>query len=387
MILAFAIVGILIALLPAGMFLSNLPLFEMPMLKQSERTQPPDKATMGDADSAYTASVLIPARDEANGISDSIKAALDSRDVCVEVVVLDDHSTDHTAEIVKRLAETDTRVRYVLGKPLPPAWNGKQHACFQLAQIASYDRLVFLDADVRMQPDGLATLAAYQDATGVDLLSAFPHQETGTLLEIWMIPMMHYVLLGFLPLNRMRASTHPSYAAGCGQLFMTCKDAYRRSGTHEAIRSSRHDGLKLPRIYRKAGLMSDVVDGTQIADCRMYHSAGEVIRGLLKNAEEGIANPRLIVPFSILLLGSSVLPMATLIWALATANLPALVLSIVGVLVGHFPRAIAGVRFRQSPWGVLFHWPATLLFVLLQWIALGFHLLGIQVAWRGRTEV
>lgn len=243
-----------------------------------------------------------------------------------------------------------------------------------------------MDADVRLQPQAVSRLVAHQDTTGVALLSAFPHQETGTLLEKLIIPMMHFILLGFLPLARMRASTQPAYAAGCGQLFLTRRDSYREAGTHAAIGESRHDGLKLPRVYRAAGMTTDVVDGTSIAECRMYHSAEEVIRGVLKNANEGIANPRLILPFSLSLLGGSVLPVVALVCSVITQNPPAIALSIVGVLIGHLPRAIAAVRFRQSSMGVVCHSLATSIFVALQWVALSNQLLGRQIAWRGRTK-
>ena len=245
----------------------------------------------------------------------------------MEVVVLDDNSSDATAEIVKRIAQADERVRYFRGSPLPCGWNGKQHACKQLAELARHDRLVFLDADVRLRPDALKRLTDRQDESGVALLSGFPHQETGTMLERWIIPLMHFILLGFLPLRRMRSSRQPAYAAGCGQLFMTRKMDYERAGTHEAIRASRHDGLKLPRAYRQAGLSTDVVDAAKLAECRMYRSAAEVVRGVLKNAIEGIANPRLIVPFSLLLLGGSVLPVVTLAWAACERNGLAIILS------------------------------------------------------------
>ena len=83
-------------------------------------------------------------------------------------------------------------------------------------------------------------------------------------------------------------------------------------GGHSAIRDSRHDGIQLPRVYRRAGHWTDIFDATDIARCRMYTSAQQVCNGLLKNATEGIANARLIVPFSILLVGGSVLPVALL---------------------------------------------------------------------------
>lgn len=374
MIIALAIVGILLSLLPALTFLANLPLFAC-LLELDD-----------DSESEQKASVLIPARDEEDSIAASIAAALESEHLEVEVIVYDDHSTDRTAEIVQQLASSDPRVRYFAGGELPDGWNGKQHACYQLAQRATNERIVFLDADVRLRPSALARLVHRQEETGVDLLSAFPHQETGTWLEKWIIPMMHFILLGFLPFSRMRSSEHPAYAAGCGQLFMTTQTAYQRAGTHEAIRESRHDGLKLPRVYRESGQMTDVVDGTNLAVCRMYHSAAQVVGGVMKNAIEAIANPRLIVVFTVLLIGGSVLPLLVLGWSILASNQWGIVLAAIGVILGHMPRAIAAVKFHQSPLGVLCHGPATLLFVLLQWVALFNHLLGRQVAWRGRRS-
>lgn len=376
-LLTLAIASLVSAAIPALMFIANMPLFTWS-----------DAEVSDDRDDAHAGaiSVLIPARDEAGGIENSVTAALASDHVDVEVVVLDDHSTDETASIVRAMGQADGRVRYLAGRELPDGWNGKQHACWQLADAASHDRMVFLDADVRLAPTALARLIRRQDRTGVALLSAFPHQETGTWLEKWIIPMMHFILLGFLPFGRMRMHNDESLAAGCGQLFMTSKANYRRAGTHRAIQASRHDGVKLPRAYRQADLSTDVMDGSDLAQCRMYVGAAQVIRGVLKNAIEGIAAPRLIVPFTVMLVGGSVLPLVILAVSIATGATAAMWVSVAGVLLGHFPRAYAAVKFRQSILGVLCHAPATATFIVLQWIALANHLLGRQVAWRGRVE-
>ncbi|MCA9140129.1 MAG: glycosyltransferase [Planctomycetales bacterium] len=381
MILAIAIAALVLAVLPAGMFLANLPLFccsTSPM---------PTNDIEGIRDgSTPSVSVLVPARDEAEGIGDCIETALANVGVNVEVIVLDDDSSDGTASIVQGLSDRDDRVRLARGKPLPPGWNGKQHACKQLADLATFDRFVFIDADVRLMPDALSQLVRYQNESKVGLLSAFPHQTTGTWLERWLIPMMHFILLGYLPFSRMRTHSDPSLAAGCGQLFLSSRDAYFKAGTHQAIKQSRHDGLKLPRAYRAAGIMTDVIDGTTLADCRMYRGAGEVIRGVLKNATEGIANPRMIVLFTILLLGCSLLPVVALTVAITAIQPISIVISMVALLVAHLPRMVAAYRFGQSWFGAASHVPATILFVLLQWIALANHWSGRQIAWRGRTE-
>lgn len=375
MILAASIAAFLLAFLPLWMFWNNVPLFQF--------HQPLHGI---DPSELPSVSVLIPARNEESSIEASVGAALASENVELEVVVLDDHSTDATPEIVQRISESDPRVRCLTSEPLPDGWNGKQFACRQLADAAKYDHLLFIDADVRLSAQALARLLHRKQRTAVALLSAFPHQQTGTWLEKWIIPLMHFILLGYLPLHRMRDGTDPAFAAGCGQLFLTRRDQYELAGTHEAIAASRHDGVKLPRAYRQADLVTDVVDGTQLAECRMYRNAREVIRGVLKNAVEGIANPKLIVPFSVLMLGNAVLPLATLAWAISQSNWIATGVSAVAVIVGHAPRAIAAKQFRQSWSGVVFHSLSVVVFVLLQWIALANHLLGRQVAWRGRSD-
>lgn len=387
MILGLAIGSLVIACLPAIMFAKNLSAFLFPVQTRKQKPEIDDPQGIGGHRSSQRGvSVLIPARDEQDGIAASVNAALQNQGVSLEVLVLDDHSTDRTAQIVQQIAETDSRVRYLSGDELPEGWNGKQFGCKQLAEAAAYSLLVFIDADVRLKPEALQRLADCYAATGVGLLSVFPHQETGTILEKWIIPLMHFVLLGFCPLERMRNDSSPALAAGCGQLFMTEQQAYQTAGTHAAIRGSRHDGVKLPRAYRAAGLMSDVYDGCELADCRMYHSAMEVVRGVLKNATEGLAAPKLIFPFTILLLGGSVLPIILLTLGWVQGNVAAAAVAGAAVLVGHVPRILAAIRLRQSWVGVIFHAPAMLLFILLQWVAFLNHLLGRQVAWRGRRS-
>lgn len=378
LLFVIAVITLLLGVLPLLLYLLNLPLFCIAWQRQAEGKSP-----------ANNVSVLIPARDEADGIEQCLQAVLASRGVILEVIVLDDQSRDATADVVRRIAAQDCRVRLETGVELPAGWNGKQHACWRLANLASHRWLVFLDADVRVAPDAIQHLTAYADRNQVALLSAFPHQETGTLLEKMLIPLMHIVLLCYLPLLRMRACTKPAYAAGCGQLFVTQQDVYQRMGTHEAIRHSRHDGIKLPRAYRMAGLSTDVVDGSRLARCRMYRSGQEVVQGLLKNADEGIANAALIVPFSVLLLGSTVVPLVLIAvcWWSSVCDLhgsTTLCFAATAVAAGWTPRIVNAWRLQQSIVGAMLHPIAVLVFVALQWLALGMQHSGHRVRWRGR---
>lgn len=395
MLLVLPCLTFVFAGLAAVMFLGNLRMFHRDMdspLDDLDEPLPP-------------VSVLIPARDEEASIEGAVQAVLangkasddvSSEDVRLEVIVLDDGSTDSTGAIVRRLAEQDVRVRLIEGNGLPEGWNGKQHACFRLAGEARYDHFLFLDADVRLEPTAVRQLMkrklALRGDQAIALLSAFPHQETGTILEKMLIPMMHFILLCYLPFSRMRGSNHPAYASGCGQLFLTDRESYERSGTHEAIQASRHDGLKLPKAYRKNEMLTDCIDGTGIATCRMYRSAGEVIRGLLKNANEGIANKRLLIPFTFLLAVANLLPWFTLAYALTRSRSDiSVTLLFVGILVSamaiaqsYVPRFLGVVLLKQSWLGALLHPLAILLFLLLQWWAFFNHLVGRQVTWRGR---
>ncbi|WP_174301142.1 glycosyltransferase family 2 protein, partial [Caulobacter sp. S45] len=259
--------------------------------------------------------VLIPARDEAAGIAACVEAALASTAVGLEVVVLDDHSADATAAIVAHLARADPRLRLVAAPPLPAGWSGKQHACHVLSRLTDAPLLLFLDADVRLQPDAAARLVGALARS--DLVSGVPRQEMVSLPELLVIPMINALLLGYLPIPLARRFPKPALAAGCGQMIAVRADAYARSGGHAAIRTSLHDGLTLPRLFRAAGLRTDLVAGAGLATCRMYTGWRAVVRGATKNAAEGLAKPGALPVWTVLLLGGHVAPWLLLAAALA----------------------------------------------------------------------
>ena len=374
---------LVLAVLPLAMFVKNLQEFQKAC----------NDPAMLQIASQIPLSVLIPARNEESSISAALDSLCASTHRDFEVLVLDDASEDNTASIVTSKSAHFPRIQLHRSTGLPEGWNGKQNACWQLAQLAKYDRLLFLDADVRLSEDALTRILAEQEFRQAPLVSGFPFQETGTIAEKMLIPMMHYILLGFLPIDRMRKSTDPGFAAGCGQLFLAMKSQYMQAGGHRSIASSRHDGIKLPRSIRQAGFKTDIFDATDIAKCRMYNNLSQVQQGLLKNATEGIANPKLIGLFTVLLLGGSVLPVCLLVWQFLScwnngtwSGFPLLSLILLGLatLVSWLPRLIAQRTFRQSFLGAIVHPLSVLWFVLLQWWALIRSLLRLKTPWRGR---
>jgi hypothetical protein len=248
---------------------------------------------------------------------------------------------------------------------------------------------VFLDVDVAPTPDAIARGVAFLDASGAALGSGFPRQRTSCLLDWLLLPLIHFILLGFLPVARSRREGAPGMAAGCGQFFVTRRADYERAGGHAAIRASLHDGVKLPRTYRRAGLKTDIFDATTIASCRMYERNGDVWRGLAKNATEGIGSPATILPFTILLAGGQVLPFVLLASGLAAgfAGWPrwAAVVALAAAACAWLPRFLAAARFRQSVSSAVAHPLGVAVFLAIQWTALVRKGLGLKTAWRGRS--
>lgn len=333
-------------------------------------------------------SVLIPARNEAHRILSVLDALANSKGAIFEVVVLDDHSTDTTKDIVESFAKKHAHFRLESSKALPPGWNGKMHACWQLAHLAKFELLLFLDADVELSSDALVRMATLADQKpGVALFSGFPKQIACTWSEKLLIPMMHYILLSYLPIEQMRASNNPAFAAGCGQLMLARKKQYLECGGHSAVKATRHDGVALPRAFRDKAMSTDIFDATDIAGTRMYVGFKEVVQGAVKNATEGLAHPKRIAIFSMLLLGGSVLPLLVMLFMITSATQhPLLPMYVIGCLLCFVPRIWVRQRFQQSWLGAILHPLAVMWFVLLQWWALGQQLLGTRVLWKGRES-
>lgn len=370
--LTFAWICFACAAIPAALYIWNSFLFCEPPQVNPETDRVP------------VISVLIPARNEERGIDSCLESVLASRNVEIEVIVLDDHSTDRTADVVREIASRDTRLRLESAPPLPEGWCGKQHACYTLAKLARHEVMTFLDADVRLNPDALARMFAFLVRSKAELVSGFPRQETGTFLEKLLIPLINWILLGFLPLSSMRRRRWTAFGAGCGQWFMTTRTAYDKAGGHAAIKASLHDGVTLPRVYRRKGMGTDLCDASQLASCRMYRSARVVWLGLAKNAREGMAATGQIGFWSVVLLCGQVLPLPMCIASFACGSEAWGWFAAAGIVsLAH--RVGVGLQFDRSPLGSLLHPLAILLLLGVQWDAFRRALAGKPVGWKGRN--
>ena len=374
MFYALAVASMLCALTPAVLFVLNLVLYKTPAPGRSDQK-------------LRAVSVLIPARDEAHGIEAAVASVLASEGVAFEVVVMDDGSTDGTGALVAAMAEGDSRVRLEQAPKLPPGWNGKQHACWSLAHVARHDLFCFMDADVRLEPQALARMAAFLEVNNAALVSGFPRQVTETWMEWLLLPLIHFVLLGFLPIDRMRKTTDSAFAAGCGQFILAERGAYFATGGHAEIKATMHDGLLLPRLFRQRGMRTDLADITSLSRCRMYRNAGQVWQGLAKNATEGIAAPVRILPISLVLAMGQIMPYVLLVCLLMGRSVKTEVMVYILVAVGcaWLPRVLAAVRFKQDWRGALLHPLGIAVLLAIQWYSLTRKLMGGAVSWKDRA--
>jgi cellulose synthase/poly-beta-1,6-N-acetylglucosamine synthase-like glycosyltransferase len=382
---SIALIVFICSLLPASLIVANLRAYR-PAPRLVETNPSPG------------VSLLIPARNEERTIEQALRCAMLSQGITLEIIVLDDDSQDGTAGIVQKLAGEDPRIRLESAPPLPEGWCGKQHACWILARKATHDLLVFVDADVRLAPDALARTAAFMQSSNADLASGFPRQIARSLGEKLVIPLIHFVLLGYLPLAMARKDPNPQFAAGCGQLFMAKRSAYFATGGHSAIRASLHDGITLPRAFRQAGFSTDLFDATDIAACRMYRGFGEVFRGFAKNATEGMATS-VALPIWTFLLLARLLPwlVAPCLWLHRIDLLPRLILpggpfSVVvrgiwysSLLISLVTTAILTERFRQGWLSWFLHPIGVVLLVVIQWYALIRQIAGRPSQWKSRS--
>jgi hypothetical protein len=242
--------------------------------------------------------------------------------------------------------------------------------------------MLFLDADVRLSADAVGRAAGFLAASGAGLVSGFPREQTGSLMERLLIPMIHVLLLGYLPMAMMRWDRNPGFGAGCGQLMVAHRGAYETAGGHAAIRASLHDGVTLPRAFRRSGSMTDLFDAAPLATCRMYRGAAETWAGFGKNATEGMAKPVALPVWTVLLLGGHVLPWVLL---LSGASGTAATLAGLAAATSLAQRALLARRFERDMLGVLLHPFGVLAMLALQWDALLRAGRGRPVAWRGRS--
>lgn len=236
-------------------------------------------------------SVVIPARNEAHNIARCLRSVLAARYPSVEVIVVDDHSTDGTGDIARAIGAEDAaarsaevRVRVIAAPDLPPGWFGKQWACHTGARQARGALLCFTDADTEHGPELLARSVNAVAARGADLFTVAGRQEMVTFWEKVVQPSVFAMLLSrYGGLEAMSRSTRPLDKIANGQFILVRREPYERVGGHEATREHVAEDLRLAQLFTERGLAMHMVLARGHLATRMYTSLGEIRRGWGKN--------------------------------------------------------------------------------------------------------
>jgi len=231
-------------------------------------------------------SVLIPARNEAHRISPTIHSVLAQIGVPdLEILVLDDGSTDGTAELVEDIAQGDPRLRVIRGgdQPLPQGWLGKPWACQRLADAATGTALVFLDADVVLAPDAVAASVTVLRDIDAGMISPWPREATGSIGERIAQPMVNWAWLTLMPIAMAERFSFASLAAANGQFLVFDAQAYIACGGHASVAGEVIEDTMLMQSVRRQGFQALPVHGSELATCRMYASGREVYEGFAKS--------------------------------------------------------------------------------------------------------
>ncbi|GFZ79381.1 glycosyl hydrolase [Paenibacillus marchantiophytorum] len=338
-------------------------------------------------------SVLIPARDEAMNIAACLRSVLVEPSPHLEVLVLDDRSTDGTADAARHAAAGDPRVRVLPGAALPPGWLGKSHACHQLAEAARGEWWLFLDADARLAPTALAAALDTALAQGQGLVTGFPLQETGTWMEKLIVPMMSFSIACHLPIRLVRQSADPKFVAAHGAFLLIAAESYRATGGHAGFKSHLVDDMQLASAVKKAGLPVTLADVRPHISMRMYQDDAGVWNGYKKNIFAGLGRNSLILTFMLTTYGLLYLlpPLMLLICIsveIAISSLPwqsnIFLPSLLGYLIGVCIKAVID-RGSGQPWWLSFFLPASICLLtaiaLASWLA---SFTGKGYEWKGR---
>ncbi len=234
-------------------------------------------------------SVIIPARDEEANIRRCLRSILAQKGIAFQVIVVDDHSTDRTAEIARQLAQefsaqpgAPSAIVIAARRPLPAGWTGKANALCSAVPLARGDWLLFTDADTEHAPGSLAAAVQEAEHHGADLFSLSPEQEVEGLWERALMPVIFSELATTF---RPRDVSDPAkpIAAANGQYLLIRRSVYQEVGGHAAVAADLLEDVALARRVKSAGRVLRFRLGKGMVRTRMYRGLQQMREGWTKN--------------------------------------------------------------------------------------------------------
>ncbi len=232
-------------------------------------------------------SICIPARNEALNIGDCVQAALNSDWPELEVIVVDDRSDDRTGEIALQAANGDDRLRVIEGVDRPAGWAGKPWACLRAAKESRGAWLIFVDADVRLDPKAVQGIVETATANNLSMLSLFGTWIVEGFWERVLIPAVGWLIRGAVDLDKVNDISKPDAFAN-GQCIAMKRSAYFSIEGHTAVRAEVLEDVRFAEVVKRNGMAVQVRPAAWAFRVRLYRSLGEIINGYTKNLYEGL---------------------------------------------------------------------------------------------------
>jgi len=229
-------------------------------------------------------SIIVPARNEETDIGTCIESLLGLQYQPLEIIAVDDSSSDRTGEILTMYSE---RVRVIHLRSLPKGWVGKNWACHVGSRYAKGDILLFTDADTVHHRKSLTSAVEYMLSEHVDLLTLWSYMDMRTWWEKVISPVLFHLLFLDLGSSRVNDDDNPDYYAGFGQYLLIRRSVYESIGGHKAVKDATDEDYRIAGRVKLSGFRLRVVDGRRALGTRMYSTFSELWDGWLKNTYEG----------------------------------------------------------------------------------------------------
>jgi len=233
--------------------------------------------------------VVVPMRNEAENV-EGIVATLSAQDGPFHFYLLDDNSEDQTLDLLQRFTSGDTRFTAIKGAPLADGWIGKTWALQQLFEASSEEIIVSIDADVRLTNDAINKAVTSLHSARLDFLSPYPRQIARSLGERLIQPLLQWSWLTTVPLRYAEGARQKSMAVANGQFFVVRRSALDSIGGYESVKHAVIDDVFLARQLIASGSAGTVINGSDIAETRMYASWNEIEAGYGKSLNQAFGS-------------------------------------------------------------------------------------------------
>ena len=329
-------------------------------------------------------SVVIPARNEEIDIRDSLRTVLAQQRVELDVIVVDDHSTDRTGEMLDRIASSDSRVKVLHDPPMQEGWLGKCNAMQYGAAEATGDYLLFSDADIMHHPSCFATVLAILQQENLDFLSLCPSWDFLSFWENVNVPICFFGVVKFLGTPGFESPDSP-VALASGALMLVKKEVFHAVGGFQALKHEMADDVSFARLLKRRRYRTSYRLAPDCLRVRLFKDARQAFWGTTKNILMAVENHIWLgVPLALFALLQFATPLlAVALGALsADALLVAIGLATYALHYGSFFVARRVLRF--DPWK-LFGFPLVAI-VATSCIGLAIYYRAKgAIHWRGRT--